>query len=229
MAVGTATITYPPLGVSSVAEMLDPSKPLVKSQAPLTRPHAPKFVNVAEAERRRQLRELKKANANETTGKIYTSRLNERKFLKAQYEFDREKKIAEQTIYRKEKQGEWKNRYSNSPFLVDLVADNERIEEEMYVKNEEEKRRQQRLAAKKKVVKSEIIVKALSEVSQSEQRRAQIRAALEAKKRTRALQDIKKVDDIFERKKKDAEEVERDRIAKQELKQLSQPPFKDMV
>eukprot|EP01005_Ploeotia_sp_CARIB1_P001339 NODE_278_length_1027_cov_432.144444_g271_i0.p1 GENE.NODE_278_length_1027_cov_432.144444_g271_i0~~NODE_278_length_1027_cov_432.144444_g271_i0.p1 ORF type:complete len:230 (-),score=64.40 NODE_278_length_1027_cov_432.144444_g271_i0:245-934(-) len=229
MAMGTATIHYPPLGVSSVAEMLDPSKPLVKSNAPLTRPVAPRFVNVAEAEKRRQLRELKKSSANEATGKIYTARLNERKFLKAQYEFDREKRIAEQTIYRKEKQGEWKNRYSNSPFLVDLVADNERIEEEMYVKSEEDKRRQQRLAVKKKQVKSEIIIKALSEVSQSEQRRAQIRAALDDKKRKQAAQDLKKVDDIFERKKRDQLEVERDRMAKLELKQLQQPPYKQMV
>ena len=49
------------------------------------------------------------------------------------------------------------------------MADNERIEEEMSVRQQEERRRQKQQELKKKKVKNEIIVKALSEAPVLEQ------------------------------------------------------------
>eukprot|EP00992_Anisonema_acinus_P005289 TRINITY_DN17839_c0_g1_i1.p1 TRINITY_DN17839_c0_g1~~TRINITY_DN17839_c0_g1_i1.p1 ORF type:complete len:225 (-),score=74.27 TRINITY_DN17839_c0_g1_i1:107-781(-) len=212
-----ATITYPPLAVKSVTEMLDPSRPLVKSQLPLTRPKGPKFVNPSEAEKRKQERAYRKATTNDVTSKIYSQRLNERKFLKAQYEFDREKRIAEQTIYRKEKQDEWKNRYATSPFLVDLVADNERIDEEMTVRVQEERRKVLQQERKKKQVKNEIIVKALSEVPVLEQDREQKRERLEQERKMKAQADLAKVEALWDRKQRDIEEMVKERKLRLEM------------
>ena len=118
-------------------------------------------------------------------------------------------------------------RFATSPFLVDLVADNERIEEEMSVRQQEERRRQKQQELKKKKVKNEIIVKALSEVPSSEQvhitanigsrdvtpenvftpllfchpkARANKRMMYEEEKRLKALRDLERVDQLWERK-----------------------------
>lgn len=221
-----SNICYRPMEVSSVAEMLDPSRPLVKSQKPTTKPAGPKFVDPEENEKRKQLRAAKKAATNDSTSHIYSQRLNERKFLKAQYEFEREKKIAEQTIYRKEKQGEWKSRYATSPFLVDLVADNERIEEEMTVRQQEERRRQKQQELKKKRVKNEIIVKALSEAPVLEQARATKRMMQEEEKRQKALQGLERVDQLWERKQRDMAEMASERRQRIELAALVPPRVK---
>jgi|EP00670_Eutreptiella_braarudii_P006164 hypothetical protein len=221
-----SNVSYRQMEVHSVAEMLDPSRPLVKSQLPLTRPAGPRFVDPEEAEKRKESRAARKAATNDATSKIYTQRLSERKFLKAQYEFDREKRIAEQTIYRKEKQGEWKSRFATSPFLVDLVADNERIEEEMSVRQQEERRRQKQQELKKKKVKNEIIVKALSEVPSSEQARANKRMMYEEEKRLKALRDLERVDQLWERKQRDLEEMANERRQRIELAALVPPRVK---
>eukprot|EP00998_Keelungia_sp_KM082_P007997 NODE_4182_length_807_cov_54.485294_g4159_i0.p1 GENE.NODE_4182_length_807_cov_54.485294_g4159_i0~~NODE_4182_length_807_cov_54.485294_g4159_i0.p1 ORF type:complete len:225 (+),score=59.17 NODE_4182_length_807_cov_54.485294_g4159_i0:48-722(+) len=209
--------------VQSVAEMIDPSRPLVRSDLPLTQPKAPKFVDPTEAERRRQDRQRKKDATNEVTSKIHAGRISERKFLKAQYEFDREKRLAEQTIYRKEQSHAWKSKFANSPFLVDLVADNERIEEEMYVRNEEERRRKKKQEAKKKAVKNEVIMKALSEVPQLEQARAQKRAMLEEEKRLKAMKDVDRVHAVYEQKVFHQQQMEEDRKERRELGALKVP------
>eukprot|EP01010_Urceolus_cornutus_P000925 NODE_1436_length_917_cov_226.927419_g1108_i0.p1 GENE.NODE_1436_length_917_cov_226.927419_g1108_i0~~NODE_1436_length_917_cov_226.927419_g1108_i0.p1 ORF type:complete len:254 (+),score=56.32 NODE_1436_length_917_cov_226.927419_g1108_i0:89-763(+) len=214
-------ISYKLPEVTNVAEWLDPSKPLVRSTVPLTRPKGPRFVDPEEAQKRKHERSGKKAATNETTSKIYTQRLNERKFLKAQYEFDREKRIAEQTIYKKEKTSEWKSRFATSPFLVDLVADNERIEEEMAVKLQEERRQQLQQEAKRKKMKNEIIVKALSEPPVLEQARAQKRLQLEEEKRKKAQTEIARVEHMYEVEQKRKEDEQRQRRERLELAALN--------
>eukprot|EP01012_Entosiphon_sulcatum_P054392 TRINITY_DN7511_c0_g1_i1.p1 TRINITY_DN7511_c0_g1~~TRINITY_DN7511_c0_g1_i1.p1 ORF type:complete len:226 (-),score=72.48 TRINITY_DN7511_c0_g1_i1:1521-2198(-) len=218
-----ATVSYPPLAVSSVAEMLDPSRPLVKSTLPLTRPRGPRFVDPSEAERRKLERQQKKATTTDGTSRIYSQRLNERKFLKAQYEFDREKRIAEQTIYKKEKADEWKGRFANSPFLVDLVADNERIEEELVVRSQEEARKKRLQEVKKKKVRTDIIVKSLSEVPVLDQARAQKRMLAEQERVEKARKDVEKATSVFDRKQRDYEMMERERLEKLELKAAASP------
>ena len=51
------------------------------------------------------------------------------------------------------------------PFMVDLIAENERIDEENKVRIEEEARRERKLRMRKEKIKNEIVLKALSEVS----------------------------------------------------------------
>ena len=133
-------IQYPPIGAVtypavapglSVTDFLDTSRPLVKSKKDPTKAAGPRFVDETEQERRRIARTQRKVINAVQTSKINGQRVNERRYLKAQYEFEREKKLAEKTIYHKEKTHEWSLRLQNSPFLVDLAGDAERVEEEM--------------------------------------------------------------------------------------------------
>jgi len=209
------SVTYPSIRKGlAVSDFLDPSKPLVKSTVSLTRPKGPRFVEDEELEKRRQARNERKILNSMNTGKINGQRLNERKYLKAQYEFEREKRLAERTIYAKEKSGEWQQRLANSPFLVDLVADNERIEEEMFIRESEEKRRRRIAERKKKKIKNEIIVKALSEVPLLEEARRQKKQLFEDEKREKALRDVQRVESIQDKKIKDTDALVLERQAK---------------
>eukprot|EP01059_Diplonema_ambulator_P017652 TRINITY_DN2966_c0_g1_i9.p1 TRINITY_DN2966_c0_g1~~TRINITY_DN2966_c0_g1_i9.p1 ORF type:complete len:177 (+),score=49.22 TRINITY_DN2966_c0_g1_i9:223-753(+) len=125
-------VTYPPITPGlTVTDFLDTSKPLVKSKRDPTKAAGPRFVDESEQERRRIARTQKKVINAVQTSKINGQRMNERRYLRAQYEFEREKKLAEKSIYHKEKTHEWQLRLQNSPFLVDLAGDAERVEEEM--------------------------------------------------------------------------------------------------
>eukprot|EP01063_Lacrimia_lanifica_P019477 TRINITY_DN2679_c0_g1_i1.p1 TRINITY_DN2679_c0_g1~~TRINITY_DN2679_c0_g1_i1.p1 ORF type:complete len:241 (+),score=116.53 TRINITY_DN2679_c0_g1_i1:61-783(+) len=206
------TVSYPPIQTGlTVTDFLDTSRPLVKSKKDPTRCEGPKFVDESEQERRRIARSQKKVINAVKTSKINGQRVNERRYLKAQYEFEREKRLAEKTIYHKEKTHEWQLRLQNSPFLVDLAGDAERVEEEMYVREMEEKRRQRRADSKKRKIKNEIIIKALSEVPVLEQARKQKKQLLEQEKRERALRDIQRVEAVQERKARDLDTLQRDR------------------
>jgi len=94
---------------------------------------------------------------------------------------------------RSEKREMWNQRLRNSPFTVDLLAENERIDEEFQVRTKEESRRSKSLAKKKAKVKNEIILKALAETDDLEALRQEKRALAEEEKRLRAMRDLEKV------------------------------------
>jgi hypothetical protein len=69
----------------------------------------------------------------------------------------------------------WGRKLERSPFLVDQVAESERIDEEQRVKLLEEARRMQRFDARKKVIKKEIILRVLAESNAIETLRSEKR------------------------------------------------------
>ena len=69
---------------------------------------------------------------------------------------------------RKKSEKTWQKKMKTSPFLVDLVAESERVDEENKVRLREQVKRQQILERRKEKVKNEIILQALSEVSDLE-------------------------------------------------------------
>ncbi|KAJ9453125.1 hypothetical protein DIPPA_19305 [Diplonema papillatum] len=228
-------VQYPPIGSVAypqvtpgltVTDFLDASKPLIKSKKELTKCEGPRFAEDTEQEKRRITRAQKRVVNAVQTSKINGQRVNERRYLKAQYEFEREKKLAEKTIYHKEKTHEWQLRLQNSPFLVDLAGDAERVEEDMYIREMEERRRQRRADLRKKKIKNEIIIKALSEVPVLEQARKQKKQLLEQEKRERALKDIQRVEGIQERKAHDYQKLQTDRSKQLESRTMNQgmPP-----
>merc|ERR1711865_81497 len=93
---------------------------------------------------------------------------------------------------RKQKLAEWQVKMKRSPFRVDLLAENERIDEENKVRITEESRRERQLSKQKRNVKNEIILKALSETSDLDALRAEKRAIQMEEKRLKALLDLEK-------------------------------------
>lgn len=209
-----ATVTYPNQRNVAVADILDPSKPLVKSTQPLTKPLGPSFVEETTAEERRQRRLQNKSAASDRTANITEQRNNERKYLKAQQEFEREKRLAERAIYHRERVAQWATRLSSSPLGVDLVADHERIDEDAFVRQREEKRRRALAERRKRRIKNEIIVKALAEVPLLEEARRQKREMLEEERREKALRDVQRVEAIQARKLRDIALMQEERQAK---------------
>lgn len=209
-----ATVSYPGERQVAVADILDPTKPLVKSNKPLTRPLGPSFVEDSTAEERRQRRLRQKASSTERTASISEQRDNERRYLKAQQEFEREKRLAERAIYHRERVSQWSTRLGASPLGVDLVADHERIDEEAFVRQREEKRRQALAEKRKRRIKNEIIVKALAEVPLLEEARRQKREMLEEERREKAQRDVQRVEAIQARKLRDMALMKEERQAK---------------
>eukprot|EP00760_Papus_ankaliazontas_P018516 PhM_4_TR17522/c0_g1_i1/m.71702 len=195
----------------SVVDMLDPSRPLVKSQKPLTKPKAPHMLQREELDRRRELKGEMKLSCALQSSVLAAQRANEKKYIKAQFEFEREKRLAEKAIYDKERAGEWNRRMEKSPFLVDLVADHERVEEEQYVREREQKHRMAVAEKKKRKLRNEIIVKALAEVPVLEEARRQRKQLLEEQKKENALREVQRVESVQMKKLKQQTALDADR------------------
>ncbi|KDO26948.1 hypothetical protein SPRG_07661 [Saprolegnia parasitica CBS 223.65] len=86
----------------------------------------------------------------------------------------------------------WQSKLAKSPFKVNLVADNERLDEENRVRLAEEARRVRALEKKTKQVKNDIILKALQETSDLDALRREKRVIMEEEKRLKALLDLEK-------------------------------------
>jgi hypothetical protein len=90
-------------------------------------------------------------------------------------ETDVDRRIVQRYLSRKEMLVAWGRKLERSPFLVDQVAESERIDEEHRVKLLEEARRMQRFDARKKVIKKEIILRVLAESNAIETLRSEKR------------------------------------------------------
>eukprot|EP01033_Poteriospumella_lacustris_P016803 gene16803-12022_t len=89
--------------------------------------------------------------------------------------------------------GRWVMKTKNSPFAVNLVAEDERITEENNIRTREEQERRRMIETRKERAKNEIVLKALSEFSDLEALRKEKRAILEEEQRLRALLALEKV------------------------------------
>lgn len=87
----------------------------------------------------------------------------------------------------------WCLKTKNSPFAINLVAEDERITEENNIRTREEEERRKMIETRKERAKNEIVLKALSEFSDLEALRKEKRAILEEEQRLRALLALEKV------------------------------------
>ena len=118
-----------------------------------------------------------------------TARYNgERADLKNQLEDDKERKFKSKELRKKEMLLRWSRKLDKSSFLVDQVAESERIDEEYRVKLEEEARRAKLFEERKQKIKTEIILKALAESNDLEQLRQEKRLIQEEEKRLKVQQ-----------------------------------------
>ncbi|KAG7386610.1 hypothetical protein PHYPSEUDO_015518 [Phytophthora pseudosyringae] len=86
----------------------------------------------------------------------------------------------------------WTQKTARSPFHVNLVADNERLDEEHRLRMMERARRAREMERRSKEAKSEVILKALTETSDLELLRREKRAIIDEEKRLKALLDLEK-------------------------------------
>lgn len=86
----------------------------------------------------------------------------------------------------------WQQKTAKSPFNVNLVADNERLDEEHRLRALENARRTKELDKRARDAKNEVILKALTESSDLELLRREKRAIIEEEKRLKALLDLEK-------------------------------------
>jgi len=110
-----------------------------------------------------------------------TRMIKQQKFQRRRKEQKRQKNVTD-----------WQKKMKRSPFMVNLVAENERIDEENRVRLREESRRERLLAQQKAKVKNEIVLKALAESSDLEALRREKRAIQMEEKRLKALLDLEK-------------------------------------
>ncbi len=98
--------------------------------------------------------------------------------IRQSLETDVDRRIVQRYLSRKEMLVAWGRKLERSPFLVDQVAESERIDEEHRVKLLEEARRMQRFDARKKVIKKEIILRVLAESNAIETLRSEKRCVV---------------------------------------------------
>lgn len=101
----------------------------------------------------------------------------------------------------------------NSPFLVDLVAEQERIDEENMVLLRKQMRQQNYIQQKQACAKNDLILRALQEDNELEALRREKRQILEEEKRLKALLEIEKVNGHRKQDRLAAERAERQRRA----------------
>lgn len=140
------------------------------------------------AEERETAKALRVARDLRNSAAIMAKYSGERHELKSQLEEDKERKFKSKELRKKEMLLRWSKKLDKSSFLVDQVAESERIDEEYRVKLEEETRRAKLFEERKQKIKTEIILKALAESNDLEQLRQEKRLIQEEEKRLKVQQ-----------------------------------------
>uniref|UniRef100_A0A7S0WBM1 Trichohyalin-plectin-homology domain-containing protein n=1 Tax=Hemiselmis tepida TaxID=464990 RepID=A0A7S0WBM1_9CRYP len=145
----------------------------------------------------RVARDLRKSSAMaEKTNK-------NREEYKKQLEDEVERKFKSRELRKKEMLLKWSKKLDRSSFLVDQVAESERIDEEQRVKLEEEAKRAKLFEERKQRIKTEIILKALAETNDLDQLRQEKRLIVEEERRLKvAAGQTHKKDCIAEKEEK---------------------------
>merc|ERR1719229_173128 len=86
----------------------------------------------------------------------------------------------------------WSRKLQRSPFAVDLVAENQRIDEENRVQRSVEQRRQRLVARRNREAHNAIFTRATAENDELEQLRAEKRMLLENERQLKALKDVER-------------------------------------
>ncbi|KAF0695780.1 Aste57867_13431 [Aphanomyces stellatus] len=126
------------------------------------------------------------------SAEIFSKKYAQRSQVKEEMLMDEKTKRIQKEKRRQANIVKWQSKTTKSPFKVNLVADNERLDEENRVRLMEESRRLRDLERKTKQVKNDIILKALQETSDLEALRREKRVIMEEEKRLKALLDLEK-------------------------------------
>jgi hypothetical protein len=126
------------------------------------------------------------------SARIMSNRFMQRHEVKQQMLIEREKRYRKSLIAKRKKENMWRRKMERSPFLVDQLAENERIDEENRVRLQQEQQREAMLNQRKSKIKNEIILKALAEASDLDGLRKEKRLIAIEEKRLKALLGLEK-------------------------------------
>merc|ERR1719171_2603145 len=93
---------------------------------------------------------------------------------------------------RRERDERWTRKLQKSPFAVDLVAENQRIDEENRVRDHIEQRKQKLMQQRNREAHNAIFQKAVAESDELDLLRQEKRMLLENEKELKALRDVEK-------------------------------------
>lgn len=129
--------------------------------------------------------------------KVESAYILSKRFLERDQSMKRIKREQEEKLRRANQQREqriqrWIKKTSRSPFLVDLVAEDERITEERKMRTRQFEEKTKRVKENTHQAKQNIILRALEETSELEALRREKREILEEERRLRALLSLEK-------------------------------------
>mmetsp|Transcript_14407 Transcript_14407/g.28680 ORF Transcript_14407/g.28680 Transcript_14407/m.28680 type:complete len:232 (+) Transcript_14407:70-765(+) len=136
--------------------------------------------------------ESRRKIANKETAAILKTRYMERTQVKQKMLDEQARFRRKRFESRQQKTASAIAKTQKSPFLVDLLAENEKIDEENRVRLAEQSRRQKVFERRKEEAKNAIILKALQEASDLDALRREKRIIMEEERRLKALLDIEK-------------------------------------
>merc|ERR1719454_2846724 len=93
---------------------------------------------------------------------------------------------------RRERDERWIRKLQKSPFAVDMVAENQRIDEENRIRDNVEQRRQKLMARRNREAHNAIFKRATAEMDELDTLRSEKRMLLENEKQLKALCDVEK-------------------------------------
>merc|ERR1719191_1307355 len=144
-------------------------------------------------ERERLLRRLEMcAKAREESNKIMSIRFAQRDAVKNDMRRERQIHVEKMTASQRDRDERWSRKLQRSPFAVDLVAENQRIDEENRVRDHMEQRRQKLTARRNREAHNAIFKRATSEIDELDQLRTEKRLLLENERQLKALRDVEK-------------------------------------
>ena len=115
-----------------------------------------------------------------------------------------------------------KSKFCKSPFRIDLVAENERIDEENKVRLRDKARQKKAIERRKVEAKNSIILRALEEANVLDDLRKEKRIILEEERRIKALIDIEKTNATRKQDRIIAERAERKRKFEKKARRRAQ-------
>mmetsp|Transcript_75384 Transcript_75384/g.172625 ORF Transcript_75384/g.172625 Transcript_75384/m.172625 type:complete len:243 (-) Transcript_75384:116-844(-) len=144
-------------------------------------------------ERERLLRRLELcAKAREESTRILSYRFAQRDAVKDQLLKERGEYLMEMHRSKRERDQKWNRKLQRSPFAVDLVAENQRIDEENRVRAQIQLRKERLAAHRQREAHNVIFRRAVSETDELEILRREKRILLENEKQLKAMRDVEK-------------------------------------
>lgn len=184
-------------------------------------------------ERERLIRRLEMcARAREESTKIMSIRFAQRDAFKAEARREKQDHLEKISTAQRDRDERWSRKLQRSPFAVDLVAENQRIDEENRVQRSVEQRRQRLVARRNREAHNAIFTRATAEADELGRLRLEKRLLLENEKTLKAMRDVERsnartVQILTERREKqvERESQQHGQGVQRRLRPVPGPPF----